>query len=76
VSENLYYLRPNDLRKLVPKLRAALAPGGRLVILHHLKDFDDAAIRRGKRKHGRSPCSAGTCRWSAGRTPAGFRLWR
>lgn len=45
VSEILYYLRPNDLRALVPQLRAALAPGGRLVILHHLKDFDDAAIR-------------------------------
>lgn len=45
VSEILYYLRPNDLRALVPRLRAALAPGGRLVILHHLKDFDDAAVR-------------------------------
>lgn len=45
VSEILYYLRPNDLRTLVPRLRAALAPGGRLVILHHLKDFSDAAIR-------------------------------
>lgn len=45
VSEILYYLRPNDLRTLVPRLRAALAPGGRLVILHHLRDFDDAAVR-------------------------------
>lgn len=44
VSEILYYLRPNDLRTLVPALRAALAPGGRLVILHHLRNFDDAAI--------------------------------
>lgn len=45
VSELLYYLRPNDLRTLVPRLRAALAPGGRIVILHHVKDFDDAAVR-------------------------------
>lgn len=42
VSEILYYLRPNDLRLL---LQRALARGGRLVVLHHLRDFDDAAIR-------------------------------
>lgn len=44
-SEILYYLRPNDLRRMIPALCRALAPGGRLVVLHHLKDFDDAAIR-------------------------------
>jgi len=45
VSEILYYLRPNDLRLLLPTLERSLAPGGRLVVLHHLRDFDDAAIR-------------------------------
>jgi SAM-dependent methyltransferase len=44
-SEILYYLRPNDLRILIDRLDWALAPGGRLVILHHLKDFGDAAVR-------------------------------
>ena len=45
VSEILYYLRPNDLRLLLLRLERALARGGRLVVLHHLRDFDDAAIR-------------------------------
>jgi SAM-dependent methyltransferase len=44
-SEILYYLRPNDLRILIDRLDRALAPGGRLVILHHLKDFGDASVR-------------------------------
>ncbi|NDV86711.1 methyltransferase domain-containing protein [Aurantimonas aggregata] len=44
-SEILYYLKPNDLAALLPKLHAALAPGGRIVFLHHVLDFDDAAIR-------------------------------
>ncbi|MEH6719075.1 MAG: SAM-dependent methyltransferase [Aurantimonas endophytica] len=44
-SEILYYLKPNDLALLLPKLHAALAPGGRIVFLHHVLDFDDAAIR-------------------------------
>ncbi|MCG6113994.1 MAG: nodulation S family protein [Mesorhizobium sp.] len=44
-SEIFYYLPPNDLRLLLMRICPALAPGGRLVILHHLKDFDDAAIR-------------------------------
>lgn len=45
VSEILYYLKLNDLRLLLLRLERALAPGGRLVILHHLRDFHDAAIR-------------------------------
>lgn len=44
-SEIFYYLRPNDLRILIAGLRRALAPGGRVVILHHLTDFSDAAVR-------------------------------
>ena len=43
-SEILYYLRRNDLRDLVIRLESSLAPGGRLVVLHHLRDFHDAAI--------------------------------
>lgn len=43
VSELAYYLVPNDLRILTNRLRAALAPGGRIVVLHHLRPFDDAA---------------------------------
>lgn len=46
-SEILYYLRPNDLRLLLLQIDRALAPGGRVVILHHLRDFDDAAIKPG-----------------------------
>ena len=42
-SEIAYYLTPNDLRGLILKIRAALAPGGRVVVLHHLRRFDDAA---------------------------------
>ncbi len=44
-SEILYYLSPNDLRRLTGSMIRALAPGGRIVIVHHLCDFDDAAIR-------------------------------
>lgn len=43
-SEILYYLRPNDLRSLIVRLECATSPGGRVVILHHLRNFDDAAI--------------------------------
>ncbi len=42
-SEIIYYLSPNALRRLIPKIEAALAPGGRVVVLHHLRRFDDAA---------------------------------
>ena len=41
----LYYLQPNDLRTLIRQIYGALAPGGRVVVLHHLKDFSDAAVR-------------------------------
>lgn len=44
VSEILYYLKPNDLRTLLARLEQATAPGGRIVLLHHLRNFDDAAI--------------------------------
>lgn len=44
-SEILYYLKPNDLRLLLVAVGRSLAPGGRLIILHHLRDFDDAAIK-------------------------------
>lgn len=44
VSEILYYLKPNDLRLLLFRLGQSLAPGGRVVVLHHCRDFDDAAI--------------------------------
>lgn len=43
-SEIFYYLRPNDLRLLLLRLERVTSPGGRIVILHHLHDFDDAAI--------------------------------
>jgi len=43
VSELLYYLAPNDLQVMLARLRAAVAPGGRIVFLHHFLDFDDAA---------------------------------
>lgn len=42
-SEIVYYLTPNALRLLIPRIEAALAPGGRVVVLHHLRRFDDAA---------------------------------
>lgn len=43
VSELLYYLKSGSMTVLLRKLKAALAPGGRIVILHHVLDFDDAA---------------------------------
>lgn len=43
-SEILYYLRANDLRSLLARIVHATAPGGRVVILHHRRNFDDAAI--------------------------------
>lgn len=43
VSEIAYYLSPNDLRLLIRRIEAAVAPGGRVVVLHHLRRFDDAA---------------------------------
>lgn len=43
VSELVYYLAPNALRRLMTGIEAALAPGGRVVLLHHLRRFADAA---------------------------------
>lgn len=42
-SEILYYLPPNAFRRVLRVLADATAPGGRLVLLHHLRNFDDAA---------------------------------
>lgn len=43
VSELAYYLTPLALRSLMRKAERELAPGGRLVVLHHLTPFGDAA---------------------------------
>lgn len=45
ISEILYYLPRHDLALLLSRVERALAPGGRIVLLHHLIDFDDAAVR-------------------------------
>lgn len=44
-SEILYYLPAADLRRLVSRMAARLAPGGRIVLVHHLTDFADAAVK-------------------------------
>lgn len=44
VSELLYYLPPEALRCCLLKLEHTVAPGGRIVLLHHIVPFDDAAI--------------------------------
>lgn len=44
-SEILYYLSPRDLAACLAGIERALAPGGRLVMLHHVLDFADAATR-------------------------------
>lgn len=43
VSEVLYYLSPEALRHCLLALEQAIAPGGRIVLLHHIVPFDDAA---------------------------------
>lgn len=43
VSELVYYLKPRDLRRLMERVVAATAPGGRVVLLHHTVPFADAA---------------------------------
>jgi SAM-dependent methyltransferase len=45
VSEILYYLPAADLRRLVSRMATRLAPGGRIVLVHHLTDFADAAVK-------------------------------
>ena len=42
-SEIAYYLKPHALGELLLKLEMALAPGGRIVFLHHTRPFDDAS---------------------------------
>jgi SAM-dependent methyltransferase len=44
ISELLYYLPPRDLDTLLGATLDALAPAGRLVVLHHTVFFDDVAI--------------------------------
>lgn len=43
VSELAYYLAPHALATLQTRLIRALARGGRIVVLHHLQHFADAA---------------------------------
>lgn len=43
VSEIAYYLRKRALDELLIRLFEAAAPGGRIVFLHHLRRFNDAA---------------------------------
>ena len=43
VSEVLYYLPERHACTVIDAMRRALAPGGRLVLLHHVRDFHDAA---------------------------------
>lgn len=42
-SEIAYYLAPRRLDALLAGIEQALAPGGRVVVLHHLRPFGDAA---------------------------------
>ncbi|WP_349943000.1 SAM-dependent methyltransferase [Fulvimarina sp. MAC8] len=44
-SEVLYYLRENELRDMLSLLKKAVALGGRLVFLHHHRDFDDVSMK-------------------------------
>jgi SAM-dependent methyltransferase len=44
VSELLYYLGRRPLADLLARVEAALAPGGRVVVLHHVRPFDDASV--------------------------------
>ena len=44
-SEIFYYLSRADLSRTLARIEAALAPGGRVVVLHHRLDFPDAAVR-------------------------------
>lgn len=44
ISELLYYLSTREVTQLLRAVAAALAPGGRVVVLHHIVPFDDVAI--------------------------------
>lgn len=50
-SEIFYYLRPLPLLRLMNGLYQNLAPSGRIVCLHHVIDFDDAATRPAHAQH-------------------------
>ena len=50
-SEILYYLRPFDLDRLLQRIYQSLAPGGRVVCLHHTVSFDDAACHPAYAQH-------------------------
>lgn len=43
LSEIAYYLSRRDLRLLLLRVDRITTPGGRIVALHHLRPFDDAA---------------------------------
>ncbi|MFD2236166.1 class I SAM-dependent methyltransferase [Aureimonas populi] len=43
VSELLYYLPARQAHAAIRAILHATAPGGRIVLLHHVVDFDDAA---------------------------------
>jgi SAM-dependent methyltransferase len=43
VSEVIYYLTPRQLDVLMRRIRRITAPGGRVVVLHHVRPFDDAS---------------------------------
>lgn len=43
VSELLYYMTERDMLDLIDRVVHALAPGGRLVLVHHTVGFGDAA---------------------------------
>lgn len=47
VSELLYYMVQSDMNGLLARLERSLAPGGRIVILHHTVAFADAAQHPG-----------------------------
>jgi SAM-dependent methyltransferase len=42
-SELVYYLKSIELRDLLQRLRLITAPGGRIVFLNHIRQFDDAS---------------------------------
>jgi SAM-dependent methyltransferase len=42
-AEIVYYLSPGAMDDLLGRLARALAPGGTIVFLHHVRPFDDAA---------------------------------
>ncbi|NGP18407.1 class I SAM-dependent methyltransferase [Devosia aurantiaca] len=44
ISELLYYLKRHDLDETLRLCADALAPGGRIVCLHHVIPFDDVSV--------------------------------